>query len=87
MQTSVDYNLRTAKDREPPQYRIAMTLWNASCAQLSLWLPTSTTADAAQYSLSLIALPDYLLSLQASAHRNASGAETFEPVLGDVPPG
>ena len=87
MQTTVDYNLRTAKDPEQPQYRIVMTFLNASCAQLSLWLPTATAQEAAQYSLSIVALPDYILSLQAASYGNASGVESLEPILGDVPPG
>ena len=64
-----------------------MTFLNVSCAQLSMWLPSASAQDAARYSLSVVALPDYIMSLQAAGYGNASNAEAFEPILGDVPSG
>ena len=92
MQATVDYTRRSPNQKGPDgeplqaaQYRAAMAFLNISCVQFSLAIPTESPTSSQLYSLSLVALPDYLTALTAAA--NSSDATTDEPSLGDMLPG
>ena len=48
-----------------PEYRVAMTLQNASCLRLGLSLPDEPPESAHLFSISLISLPDFVAALEA----------------------